>query len=138
MDQLSKRSSSNSFLRWIGIGGSSLCLLHCIATPILVSIFSVSFTKIFHGLDLVFIGLAVVGVVFSSKKATKNWIQRGLWIALVIFGIGLFLERYYSRAHLVHIPSSIALIIFNIFNLRSSRCGCEHNNNVCAAETEAH
>ena len=111
----------------IGIAASTLCMLHCIATPFLflVHTCSASYTdQPLHWwatLDFLFLFISFFAIHHSSKHTSKTWLKYGMWIA----GVSLFatilnesMQLVYLFQHAKYIPASI-LILLHTYNLRT-------------------
>lgn len=103
----------------VGMVTSVLCLIHCVSLPFIFAagIFSSSlFLEDMHWLDYVFIFLAFLAVVYSSRKTNQNWIRNGLWITLVVFSAAILLHEIHNAFLYVSVCASFCLIILHFLN----------------------
>lgn len=119
----------------IGIASSFLCLIHCLALPLIASAYII--TDNFHSeesdhihhhhsgfnWDYVFAALAVVAAIFVIRKTPHPWIRVFLSIGALFFAIGVLLHDSGSLYYLMHTGSTI-LIITHTVNLIMHRGQC--------------
>ena len=114
----------------IGVLSSTLCMLHCFATPILLV--AIPSTSVIHpgnlgwwsSLELLFLGFSFVAIYSTVQRSTLRWLR----ISLIISGLSLcffiFSERFelieFSEV-LVYMPA-FALIALHLINIRLCRC----------------
>lgn len=106
---------------YLGITGSLLCLIHCLATPILL----LTSTLVRHdtlrmgyvSLDYFFIGLNIIAVYFASLQTTQL-IRRSLWGFLGVFAVGIVLEEISAVFEYAAYMASLGLVFTHIANLR--------------------
>lgn len=120
----------------IGIMASSVCLIHCLATPFL---FLAKLGADGHGaapfwwsiLDYLFLGVALFAVFHSAKMSTKVWVKAAMWLSW----LGLFVVIMNEKIHMIHLAESaiyfpaLSLILLHFYNLKYCRC----DTNECAA-----
>jgi MerC mercury resistance protein len=103
------RNSNN-----IGIINSSICLLHCIATPILIGLGASFLTHpIFTYL---FIVIAILSAFMATKKTQSLYIKAALWIGVIGFGACLLLEDAWKGFEYLGYAFSLAIIVTHIIN----------------------
>ncbi len=109
---------------YVGITGSILCLIHCLAAPIMVMSSTLlnheSFRVGFLNLDYLFIGVNIVAV-WSASRHTSRKIALTLWSFLALFAAGLLLENVYYGFAYVAYSASLGLIITHLANIRYCR-----------------
>lgn len=105
---------------WLGIIGSTLCALHCAFTPFIIAAFSAFETAEGHWawLDYVFIGLCLWAVFHASKHSSSIKIKVGMWVAWMIFSIGILFEDTVEGMNYVGYVGSMGLVILHILNIR--------------------
>lgn len=114
----------------IGAVASTLCLVHCIATPFL---FVVQAGVVSAGesrpewwgiLDLIFLVISFFAILWSSKTTTKQWVGLALWISW-IFLVFVVLNEKFSLIPLmeeaVYVPT-LGLIFFHLYNHKYCQC----------------
>lgn len=132
MLQRIKRVSAQS-ADFMGISASILCLIHCLAFPVLISlgfIFSpvdnhthehdhVHFD--WHWMDFLFVALAIWAVYNAVKSTQSKSIKIALWIAVSIFSVGVLLHDVFSWMLYISLLASIGLVIIHIINWKYHR-----------------
>ena len=121
----------------LGVLSSTLCMLHCIATPFLflATVSNCSQTCCaaapvwYQWLDYVFIFISFFAVMYSTKSSNTDWIKLALWLSwlslvFVIINANIF-QWFYLSNNIKFIPS-FSLIGFHLYNLRY--CRCEEDN----------
>ena len=113
-----------------GIIVCTLCLLHCIATPLIF--FSVALSNdnkisppfLWRNLDYLFLAISLFIVYNSAKNTTKPIMKYILGISW----LGLFLVIINEKIGVFHIPelvtyiTSINLAVVHLYNYRYCRC----------------
>lgn len=116
----------------IGIIASSLCLIHCVATPFLfiakacaVSCCASSATPYWwKWIDYLFIVIAFVAIYYATKNSTKKWVKVALWVS---WGILLFTIFNESLA-IITLPESfiywpaISIVLLHFYNRKYCSC----------------
>ena len=120
----------------IGIVSSTICLLHCIATPFLFIVKSCtvsccSETPIWWRLiDYVFLIVSFIAIHQAINKNTKSWMVFSFWAAWITLFLAILNESFeivsVSEA-IVYIP---ALIIISLHFYNHKYCKCI--NDSCA------
>lgn len=110
---------------YVGITGSVLCMIHCIAAPVLVMTAGLFHNDTlrtgFLGLDYVFIAVNIVAVYFATRQHTSPAIRMSLWSFLALFAVALLLEGSSSTFEYVAYVASAGLVITHLINLRQHR-----------------
>jgi len=139
-----KLFQDHSFSDFLGISASILCLLHCIALPIIFISFGVGLHSLdapeygleYHdghteflglNLDYIFAIFALLAAYISAKRAHFRYIKVLLGIGWVVFIAGVYF--HHELFYLMHIGSAL-LIFAHIQNLRACRkkaCNVEYN-----------
>ncbi len=123
----------------IGIASSILCLIHCLALPVIASVYFI--TDNFHdsdhthhhhsgfNWDYVFAALAIIAATIVIRKTPHRWIKTFLGIGALLFALGVLLHESGSLYYLMH-TGSIILIITHTVNLimHRGRCTIEHKH----------
>ncbi|MDW7691435.1 MerC domain-containing protein [Flammeovirgaceae bacterium SG7u.111] len=111
----------------IGISGSVLCLIHCLAVPI-IALFSAGLTSAHQhlgvGNDIIFMFVCLVAVYFAVRTAASSSIKIALWVFMGTFFISMSLGRNFHELewmeYLAHI-STLGLIITHIVNIKEKK-----------------
>jgi hypothetical protein len=105
---------------FVGMGGSFLCLVHCLAPQLVVlgslglgigSFFANEAWVLFFWVS------CLLAVWHSSRRSLFVRSGRLLWAAFGIFSLGTFLEFFAGFEHSLSYAGSIALILAHLYNL---------------------
>lgn len=117
----------------IGTAASTLCLIHCVATPFL---FVAQAEIIGHGethpmwwgfLDIFFLTISYLAVWWSSQTTTKAWVRYALWISWIALTVIILNEKlsvFPLLEEAIYVPT-VALIGLHLYNRRYCHCGDE-------------
>lgn len=117
----------------MGISASILCMIHCLAFPVLISvgfIFSPVDNHIhehdhihfdWHWIDFLFVALAIWAVYNAAKSTQSKSIKIALWVAVSIFSVGVLLHDVFYWMLYVSLIASIGLVIIHIINWKFHR-----------------
>ena len=106
---------------YVGILGSVLCIIHCVAMPALAV--STSFTHNHHmhigflSLDYFFILINGIAVYFATKNHKSLSLRIFLWSALLIFAVSLIFEGRHDLFQWLGYLGSVLLIAGHFINL---------------------
>lgn len=107
-----------------GIINSSICIVHCIATPILISLGAYFLeSPIFAYL---FIAIAFATIVRAIKRTTSNKIKTALWIGFAGLSTSLLLEETWAGFEYAGYIFSALLIVTHIVNIKHCK-KCNEN-----------
>ncbi|KJD34375.1 membrane protein [Tamlana nanhaiensis] len=114
----------------LGIASSSLCLIHCAATPFLFiaqassSLYGFEKPVWWQSLDYVFLTISFVAIFYSSKNTSKKWIAVALWLFWSLLLITILDETfelgYFSEAF-IYVPS-LAIVALHFYNQKYCKC----------------
>ncbi|WP_299106773.1 MerC domain-containing protein [uncultured Tenacibaculum sp.] len=113
-----------------GAFASTLCLLHCIATPLLFIAQSCSIGGCkstpgwWQSIDYLFIGVSFFAIYRTTQTTTSVFIKPllwGNWIALCLIVINEKFNQVSLPEYAIYIPA-LALIILHIYNLNYCQC----------------
>ena len=124
----------------IGVMASSLCFIHCVATPLLfMAHASAVAIEASHPwwwgiLDIVFLAISFFAVYWSAKNTSKRGIRFWLWSSWFVLAFIVFNEKIsVSPLHEVTIYfPTMALVFLHIYNRRYFSC----NDERCCANKE--
>lgn len=116
-----KISHSHNKADYVGILGSLLCIVHCIAMPVLALGSAFGHDHHLHigflSLDYLFILVNAVAVYFATRNHRSVFVNVLLWSALVLFAVSLvFEERNVAFRWLGYVGSAL-LITGHLINL---------------------
>lgn len=127
-----QRSTFQNFADYIGISGAFLCLLHCLALPLLMmanAVLAQVFAQVSWLInDYTFAGLALVAVFFSAKQAHSVQIRQWMWGSALFFALMVLLADQHEVFEWASYAGSIGLISAHTANLRQCRrhAACVH------------
>lgn len=116
-----------------GILASVLCIIHCIATPIIFIAHSTTINSRemtpswWSSLDYIFLLISFLAVARSARNTSKNFMKIALWISW----IGLFLVIINEKLHWISLPETVTyafafgLAVLHIYNLKYCQCKTE-------------
>jgi hypothetical protein len=107
-----------------GIINSSICILHCIATPILISLGAYFLESPIFA--YVFIAIAFVTIVRAVKRTTSNKIKKALWVGFAGLSASLLLEETWAGFEYSGYIFSALLIVTHIVNIKHCK-KCNEN-----------
>ncbi len=117
-----------------GAIASTLCILHCIATPLLF----IAHTCAEHGcasapvwwrsLDYFFLCISFVAVYRTTQTTSKKFMKSLLWLSWTT----LFLAVINEKFEFLHLPESstyvpaITLVVLHLYNQKYCQCKTEN------------
>ncbi|MBU2997527.1 MerC domain-containing protein [Cellulophaga baltica] len=123
-----------------GALASTLCLIHCVATPFLfiaqsTATLAIANKPIWWGwIDIIFIVISFLAVYKSSQTTSSHFIKKALWISWII----LFTTMVNEKLELFPIPEivmysvAVILAVLHIYNLNYCQC----KTNKCCVNNE--
>lgn len=122
---------------FFGAVASSLCMVHCLATPLLfISNLHTSrgYETIpfwWKELDFIFLAISFIAIYRSTKTTSKNFMKYTLWIGWVVLFFLILNEKiaWLRISGILNYIAAISLSSFHIYNLRYCQCD---NENCCA------
>lgn len=123
---------------WLGMSGSALCLIHCLAAPVA---FGAAVAAGWHlaWLDWLFAGIALVAVAHTARTTALPVVRQLLLLGLGVFALGfgadaLLHEAGWAHAEMAsdwfHVPGAALMLVGHLLNLRAVlRCragACAH------------
>ena len=106
----------------LGALASSLCLVHCILTPVLLLS---QFSAIWWGsLDYVFLGLSLFAVSKSARQSAKPVMKPALWFTWIVLALLLINEKLhgFELPEFLTYISAISLAVLHVYNLKYCQC----------------
>ena len=118
----------------IGAIVSTLCVVHCLLTPLLFVAQSYTATHSheapfwWKNLDYLFILISIVAVYESAKKSTNKLIKAGLWMSWIILFLLILNEKlvWIEFDEIITYAVALTLSMLHIYNL--NYCQCETEN----------
>jgi hypothetical protein len=114
----------------IGIIASTLCTIHCIATPFLFVARACSVTCCSDApiwwvlIDYLFLVISFYAIFFIHKNLTIKWLRASLWISwtiLLIIIVNQSIDIIYLPKNFIYIPS-IVIVVLHYYNLKYCKC----------------
>lgn len=122
---LSKQKSDT-----LGVLASTLCLIHCVATPFIFMIQTCSVACItgapvwWKFIDYFFLIVSFVAIYRSTETTTKKWMKFSLWFSWFILLIVILNEKalwFTLDERVIYIPA-LSLIILHLYNRKYCQC----------------
>lgn len=113
----------------MGIVSSGLCILHCLAFPMFLAATGNSTSWLdhsFHGLDYLFVILALVAIYFSTRNLNRLWLQAAMWASGSLFAVMVLFHTYSAAFRVVGLVASLLLVMLHLINVF-----CYRRNKAC-------
>jgi len=118
----------------VGAIVSTLCVVHCLLTPLLFVAQSYTATHSheapfwWKNLDYLFILISVIAVYESTKKSTNKLIKAGLWMSWIMLFLLILNEKlvWIELDEIITYSVALTLSMLHIYNL--NYCQCETEN----------
>lgn len=120
----------------VGAAASTMCVIHCFATPFLFVAQSCASMGCSHSspmwwsaIDYIFIGVTLFAIYFSARNTSKEWMKYALYTSWVVLTLLILNEK----AALLPIPefmkyiSAFTLVALHLYNRKYCQCapkGC--------------
>ena len=114
----------------IGIIASTLCMIHCIATPFLFLAKSCSSAccesspSWWSSLDFLFLFVSFFAIYQSSKNSSKIWMKYTMWSTwafLLAIVLNENIHLFSLTEYVIYFPA-ITLIVLHVYNLKYCQC----------------
>jgi hypothetical protein len=114
----------------IGIMSSTICLLHCIATPFIFITGSCAVSCCNNSpiwwrlIDFIFIIISFVAVYYAAKRNYKTWLKLSFYIAFTLLLL-IVLNKHFliikTVDEIIYFPAAL-LIGLHIYNRKNCQC----------------
>ncbi|MBB5284311.1 hypothetical protein HNQ92_002454 [Rhabdobacter roseus] len=112
----------------LGIASASLCVVHCLLTPILL-VLAASSAGWWHEVSYVFLLISYYALYETSRHCTNRRILLLIGSSLLVLTASVLLEDYFEWLHEVSYLASLGLITGHILNIRyCKKCKHEHSS----------
>ncbi len=111
----------------IGILSSSICLVHCLATPLLLAFGASFITNPFF--KYLFLIISFVSIFKATENITSKKISLLLWISFWGFLFSTLFQEEYEWLHYSGYLFAILIIIGHILNIKHCRECSKQNEN---------
>lgn len=108
----------------LGISSASLCVVHCLFTPVLMAILS-SFSW-WHELSLVFLIISFYSAYETTRHNIFNKYLTLIWLSFILLTICIIFEEDFPALHTVSYLASLGLITGHVLNIRHCK-KCKSN-----------
>ena len=113
-----------------GAAASTLCLIHCLATPFLFAAHTVHLHENYGSpswwglLDVVFITISFLAVFWSVRNTSKKWMKWALWLSWAMLAGILLNEKllWVPIAEEIFYAPSVALVVLHLYNRKFCQC----------------
>ena len=113
----------------LGALASSLCLLHCVATPFLFVLQPLAVSEEaapfwWQSLDFVFLVISFLAVYWSAINTSKKWMRNALWTSFIVLALAILNEKFellHLGEFLTYIPAA-SLIGLHLYNKKYCQC----------------
>ena len=117
----------------LGALASTLCMLHCLATPFLFiaqagSAHCCDEAPVWwRTLDFLFLVISFVAIYRSTQTTTSGLIKPGLWISWLVLSFIIINEKigWFHLPELLTYLSAATLVILHLYNLNYCQCETE-------------
>ena len=114
LQSLIKQTKNSS--DFVGIISSSICAVHCIATPMLIAIGANFLSS--SWLKFVFVIIAFLAIYRATIHSPFLKISLMLWVSFWIFLFSLFLEKTYPMLEYSGLIASAGIVTGHVMNIR--------------------
>lgn len=124
----------------LGAFASGLCLVHCLATPLIFVVQTCSASCCEAGpfwwsmIDYFFLVISILAVYHSAKNTSLKWMPLALyltWIVLTLFIVNEKFQFFYLNHLLLYLPA-MCLIGLHLYNRKYCRCDTDQ---CCVSES---
>ena len=118
----------------VGAVASSLCVVHCVATPFLFAVQSYSVTgpgssgpAWWSFIDYVFVGITFFAVYYSVKNTSKNWMKYALYGSWGLLTLLIINEKtaLVPLTEMCKYALAFTLVGLHLYNRKYCRCADE-------------
>lgn len=121
-----RSNSSDTF----GALASGLCLLHCVATPLIFLAHAGTHdhhesSPMWWGMiDFLFLAISLVAIRYSAKKTALRWMPFALYVSWGLLAGYILIEKlhlFHLSHALIYFPA-LSLVFLHLYNRRHCRC----------------
>jgi len=117
----------------LGTVASSLCLVHCIATPFLFLVQAGSAAYCdspptwWKFMDYLFLAISFFAILWSTKNTTLILIKPLMWLSYIMLSIIILNEKlklFHIPEAVIYIPA-VGLIVLHLYNRKFCKCNTD-------------
>lgn len=113
--------SSPSTADYLGILSAFVCLLHCLAAPLLmgaaVHMHEHSSVWLWEEWNYLFLGIGLLAVWWSTRHTHQKWMRSVMWLTFGLLATAVILETYSEELHFLIYAASGSLIFAHLVNI---------------------
>ena len=110
----------------LGAISSSLCVVHCLATPLLfishmyTSMDSRNVPFWWRDLDFLFLTISFIAIYRATKTTSKNFMKYALWVGWIVLFSLILNEKmaWLAIPGILNYIAALSLAAFHIYNLK--------------------
>ncbi len=116
---------------YLGALASFLCLIHCMATPLIFVAKACSLTCCeeapvwWKAIDYLFLVISFFAILFAARESSKQWVKYSLgftWSLLLVTIINETVGVIKMPEHLIYLPA-LLLVGLHLYNQKYCKCG---------------
>ena len=127
--QLVKTINSKSDI--FGVVASGLCMVHCLATPLIFVVQACTKSCCEAGpwwwsfVDYLFLVISLIAIYYSAKSTSLKWMPFVLYLSWGLLALLIFHERfpYFEIPHVMVYLPAFSLVFLHLYNRKY--CVCE-------------
>ncbi len=113
---------------YVGIVNSSICLIHCIATPILTGL--IGFNKLEGWIEYIFLIISFLACYKSTSYHTSKRFITSIWLCFIVFCLTIIFEEENKLMIYLNYLAGVGIIIAHIWNIQYCKtCNIKKNEN---------
>jgi hypothetical protein len=121
------RAKKYNFADLIGIVSASICLVHCIATPLLI-VFGAAFITN-PAFKYLFLIISFASIFKATENVTSTKITVLFWVAFWGFLLSILFQEEYEWLHYTSYLFTILIIVGHILNMKHcNECSKQNDN----------
>lgn len=114
----------------LGTLASSLCLIHCVATPFIFIAQSCSITCCeatpiwWKAIDYLFLVISFFAIYYATQTTSSKWVKPALWFSWFTLFIIIINEKvawFPLNEKAIYLPA-LALILLHLYNKKYCQC----------------
>lgn len=118
----------------IGMASSTLCLIHCLATPFIFIVQTcttsccASTPLWWKAIDIVFLVVSFVAIYFAAKSANKKWVKVGFYSLFAILLVCIaneYLAFLFISKYIMYTAAGL-LASLHLYNRHTCKCTDAH------------